>query len=85
MVLAAGREARDLIELGVRIADVVEGSQTDRGPRVSITAGIAECPTHGTKADELLGAAEEAAWAARAGGEVAVLAKQVPCKIPDGT
>ena len=46
----------------------------DRPRAPGSTAGIAECPTHGTKADELLGA-EEAAWAARAGGEVAVLAK----------
>jgi len=82
VVLAAGRQARDLIELGVRIADVVEGSQSDSGPRVSVTAGIAECPTHGTAAEDLLGAAEEAAWAARAGGEVAALAPEASLQDP---
>ena len=44
VVLAAGREPRELIELGVRIAEIVDGSQSERGPRVSINVGIAELP-----------------------------------------
>jgi diguanylate cyclase (GGDEF)-like protein len=76
VVLAANREPRDLIELGVRVADVVEGSQSATGPRVSITVGLASCPAHGVEAEELLEAAEEAAWGARAGGEVVAIARE---------
>ena len=76
VVVAAGAEARDLIELAARIGDVVERSQAERGPRVSITVGLASCPAHAVDAEELLDAAEEAAWAARAAGESLGLARE---------
>ena len=76
VILAAGRDARDLVELAIRLADVVEGSQSARGPRVAINVGIAACPQHGDDPEKLLEAAEEAAWAARATGEVVAIARQ---------
>jgi diguanylate cyclase (GGDEF)-like protein len=75
VVLAPEREARELLELGVRLADVVAGSQVERGPRVGVNVGVASCPLHGESGPELLDAAEEAAWAARASGEVVALAR----------
>jgi diguanylate cyclase (GGDEF)-like protein len=75
-VLAPGHEARELIELAVRLAGVVEDSQADRGPRVTINVGIAACPVHGSGPEELLDAAEEAAWAARAAGEVVTIGRE---------
>ena len=75
-VLAPGCEARHLVELGVRIAGVVESSQTDSGPRVSVNVGLASCPLHGQEAQALLDAAEEAAWAARAQGDAVALARE---------
>jgi GGDEF domain-containing protein len=73
-VLAAGREARDLVELAVRLAELVDGSQAASGPQLAINVGIASFPEHGGSGEELLDAAEEAAWAARARGEVVAIA-----------
>ena len=73
-VLAAGRDARELVELAVRLAELVEGSQAASGPQLAINVGIASYPQHGGSAEELLEAAEEAAWAARARGEIAAIA-----------
>jgi diguanylate cyclase (GGDEF)-like protein len=73
-LLAPGREPRELVELGVRLAEIVEDSQSDRGPRVSINVGISACPQHGDSAEALLEAAEEAAWGAKAAGHVVQVA-----------
>jgi len=75
VVLAPGREPRELVELAVRLAEIVEGSQSDSGPRVSINVGISACPDHGDSPEVLLDAAEEAAWGARAAGEVVQIAR----------
>jgi diguanylate cyclase (GGDEF)-like protein len=76
VVLAPGVEARELVELGHRIADVVESSQFERGPRVGVNVGLASCPLHGTDGRVLLDAAEEAAWGARASGELVATARE---------
>ena len=82
LVLAPAREARDLIELASRLAGVVEESQSERGPRVTINVGIASCPVHGSGPNELLDAAEEAAWAARAAGEVVAIGREASLQDP---
>lgn len=74
VALAPEREARDLVDLGTRIANVVEAAQVETGPRVTINVGLASCPAHGESEAELLGAAEQAAWAARAKGELMAIA-----------
>jgi diguanylate cyclase (GGDEF)-like protein len=76
VVLAPDVEARDLVELAVRLAELIDGSQAPHGPRVAVNIGLASYPAHGAGADELLEAAEEAAWAARATGEIAALARE---------
>jgi diguanylate cyclase (GGDEF)-like protein len=74
VAVVPGRDATEIIELAVRVADVIERSQADQGPRVDVTAGIASAPRNGSTPDELLEAAEEAAWAARAAGEEVAVA-----------
>jgi diguanylate cyclase (GGDEF)-like protein len=82
VVLAAGREARELVELGVRLGDVVAASQSERGPRVDVNVGIAACPVHGDQPETLLEAAEEAAWSARAAGEIVAIAGEALLQDP---
>lgn len=74
LVLVPGGDVADVAGLAIRVADVVERSQGDRGPRVEITVGVASYPGHGSSAEALLEAAEEAAWAARAAGEQVAVA-----------
>ena len=66
---------QDGLDLAVHVANVIEGSQAARGPRVEVTVGVASFPRHATEPHELIQAAEEAAWAARASGETAALAR----------
>ena len=54
-------------------ASLVDRSQVAEGPRIAITAGVASCPEHGTGAEALLGAADEATWAAKAAGSSVVV------------
>ena len=76
VVLAPGHEAREMVELAVRLAGVVEDSQVEHGPRLAITVGIASCPQHGDEPGRLLDAAEEASWAARASGQIVSIARE---------
>ncbi|MEJ7875113.1 MAG: diguanylate cyclase [Solirubrobacterales bacterium] len=68
-------EAVSGVDLATRVGEVIETSQSVSGPRVEVAVGIASYPRHGTEPDELLEAAEEAAWAARAAGETVALAR----------
>jgi len=74
LVVLEGDDQRGL-DLAVSVSGVIESSQATRGPRVDVTVGIASFPRHGTDPAELLGTAEEAAWAARASGETVALAR----------
>jgi len=74
LVAIEGDDQRGL-DLAVGVSDVIESSQAVRGPRVDVTVGVASFPRHGTDPTELLGVAEEAAWAARASGETIALAR----------
>jgi len=60
--------------LAERICEVVDGSQAADGPRLTVAAGLASCPEHGDAPDGLLGAAEEAAWSAKAAGRPVAVA-----------
>lgn len=76
VVLAPDRATSEVADLGQRLAAVVERSQSETGPRVAITIGVASCPEHGDGAEELLAAAEEAAWGALAEGRAVGLARE---------
>ncbi|MGH2966688.1 MAG: diguanylate cyclase domain-containing protein [Solirubrobacterales bacterium] len=68
-VLAPNVDAGKLRRMGDRLARVVDGSQADDGPRISISAGLSACPEHGHDSERLLEIAREALEAARAAGE----------------
>jgi diguanylate cyclase (GGDEF)-like protein len=67
-VLAPHQEADDAVPVAERLCELVERSQGTEGYRIAISVGLASCPEHGTEADALLAAAEEASWAAKAAG-----------------
>jgi len=73
---------QDGLDLAVHVGNVIESSQATRGPRVEVTVGVASFPRHGTESQELIQAAEEAAWAARASGETAALARSAVLQDP---
>lgn len=66
-VLAPQQTADEALPVAERLCELVERSQGD-GHRVAISVGLAACPEHGSDAESLLAAAEEAAWAAQAAG-----------------
>jgi len=70
-----GSAADDVLELASSVSDTVDRSQAGRGPRVEVAAGIASFPLHAVEADQLLDAAGEAAWAARAAGKPIAVAR----------
>lgn len=80
VVVIEGSEGIDAAPLGVEIAEVVDRSQGGHGPRVDVVVGIASYPANGEGPEELLDAAEEAAWAARAAGDQVSVARP---RIPD--
>ena len=69
VAVSPGNEAQKAAELALRIREVVESSQGERGPRIGVAVGVASCPAHGRDANGLLESAEEAAWAASASGQ----------------
>ena len=72
-LVVIGGDDQQGLDLAVGVSNVIESSQASRGPRVDVTVGVASFPRHGTTPKELLQAAEEAAWAARASGETVAL------------
>jgi diguanylate cyclase (GGDEF)-like protein len=82
VVLAPDHDPRAMIELAVRLAGVIEESGLEHGPQLSLTVGIAGCPAHGDDGARLLDAAEEAAWAARASGQVVSIAREAESPAP---
>lgn len=75
VVIAPDDEPSRLLELGGRLGELVQQAQSAGGPRIGVTVGVAAGPEHGEPGEELLAAAEEAAWAARASGQPVALAR----------
>jgi diguanylate cyclase (GGDEF)-like protein len=73
-VLAPGKPARLAMPLAQRLRDAVEQAQIEIRPKVTITVGLASAPEHGEKPEELLEAAVEATYAAKASGNGIALA-----------
>lgn len=67
-VLAPQQGTDEALPMAERLCELVERSQGTDGHRVAISIGLAGCPEHGTEAEALLAAAEEASWAAKAAG-----------------
>jgi diguanylate cyclase (GGDEF)-like protein len=67
-VLAPNQDASEALPFAEAVHEVVVRAQESEGPRISIHAGVASCPENGVDPETLLGAAEEAVWAAKAAG-----------------
>ncbi len=76
VVTAPGSSPTTVSRLGHELAQLVDSSQADTSPRVAVTVGIASWPRHGPGPEELLDAAEQAAWRARASGEIVAVAAE---------
>lgn len=70
VAVVPGSDARGLLAFARGLGETIETSQSPAGARVAIAVGLVSCPEHGSGADELLRASEEAAWAALAAGEL---------------
>jgi diguanylate cyclase (GGDEF)-like protein len=73
-VIAPHQEAETLKPLAERLVEVVVGSQPEDAPPVGISVGLASCPSHGESGGELLGAAEQAVYTAKAAGQPVAVA-----------
>lgn len=74
ILLDASNGARGLLPAVERLAEVVESSQGESGPRVTVRIGVAACPDHAADPDGLIDAAEQAAWSAAAAGQPVAIA-----------
>ena len=72
-VLCPHQDARGALPMAERLCELVDHSQSESGPRVTITAGLASWPSHGSDGERLREAAEEAAWSAKAAGRGAAV------------
>lgn len=73
VVLSPHQSAEQALPLAEHLCDLVDRSQLVDGPRITISAGLVSCPEHGQDSETLLGAAEEATWAAKAAGRGVVV------------
>ena len=73
-VLAPGKPASLALPLAHRLRAAVDEAQIEIRPRIAITVGLASCPEDGEGPEELLEAAVEATYAAKAVGEGVALA-----------
>jgi diguanylate cyclase (GGDEF)-like protein len=68
-VLAPNIGTVEGVQMCERLLGQLEGLERAGGLRISVSAGVAACPEHGTSADELLHKADAAMWRARAVGQ----------------
>jgi diguanylate cyclase (GGDEF)-like protein len=68
-VLAPNIGTVEGVQMCERLLAQLEELERAGGLRISVSAGVAACPEHGTSADELLHKADAAMWRARAVGQ----------------
>jgi diguanylate cyclase (GGDEF)-like protein len=68
-VLAPNIGTVEGVQMCERLLGQLEELERAGGLRISVSAGVAACPEHGTSADELLHKADAAMWRARAVGQ----------------
>jgi len=73
-VLAPHSAAEDARPVAERLAQVIERSQSEDGPRIAIAVGVASCPANGDNPRRLLESAAEATYAAKAAGQAVAIA-----------
>jgi diguanylate cyclase (GGDEF)-like protein len=77
-VLAPSQQAEDVRPLANRLREAIDGSQAPQGPRVGISVGVVSCPPHGETPEDLLKAAEQATYRAKASGEGVAVGPDAP-------
>lgn len=68
-VLAPDQTTVDGVQMAQRLARILASLEAKGGLRITISAGVASCPEHGTAAERLLREAETAMWRARSVGQ----------------
>jgi diguanylate cyclase (GGDEF)-like protein len=68
-VLAPDQTTVDGVQMAQRLARILANLEAKGGLRVTISAGVAACPEHGTAAERLLREGETAMWRARSVGQ----------------
>ena len=68
-VLAPSQDARAARHLARRLSAAVAGLERPADERIAVSIGVAACPDHGRRSDELLARADAAMYRARADGE----------------
>lgn len=66
-----------------RLASVIEASQAESGPRIAISVGVASCPESGDQTDQLMRAAEQATYAAKASAQPVAVANSAGVAVQD--
>ncbi|UJA20010.1 GGDEF domain-containing protein [Thermoleophilia bacterium SCSIO 60948] len=67
-VVAPHQTPTGMRTVGQRLATLIDSSQGGDGPRLGVSVGIATCPEDGDAPQELIDAAQEATYAAKAAG-----------------
>ncbi len=68
-VLAPNQTTVEGMQMTERLLRLLDELEAAGGLRISISAGVAACPEHGTDAEDLLRKADEAMWRARSLGQ----------------
>lgn len=68
-VLAPNQTTVDAVQMAQRLARILTDLESKGGLRITISAGVASCPEHGTASERLLREGETAMWRARSVGQ----------------
>ena len=68
-VLAPNQTTVDAVQMAQRLARILANLEAKGGLRITISAGVASCPEHGTASERLLREGETAMWRARSVGQ----------------
>ncbi len=68
-VLAPNQTTVDGVQMAQRLARILNNLEAKGGLRITISAGVASCPEHGTASERLLREGETAMWRARSVGQ----------------
>jgi two-component system, cell cycle response regulator len=83
-VLAPQQASGAAMKLAERLAVVVrEGVASPGEPPVSVSIGVAACPSHGNDAETLIDAADSAMYRAKAAGESVALGEQPAAEVAE--
>ena len=77
-VLAPHSDVPGLLSMAERIAQLIESSQVEDGPRIAVAIGVVACPADGDTEEGLVESATAATYAAKAAGRAVATNPGVP-------